>query len=168
MKKENKKISKSLIFMLSVFAIYFLLFLINKYLILEALINTAILFLKLLPVLLLVFIISLLTNYFIKNEKIKNYLRKEHSWKGWLYAIIAGILISGPPYILFPLWGDLQKAGMSNKLLAVVLYNRNVKIPFIPVMIYYFGLAYTVIISIYIVLFSILNGYLVGMLTNRK
>jgi uncharacterized membrane protein YraQ (UPF0718 family) len=98
------------------------------------------------------------------------YLGQEAGLKGWLLAIIGGILVSGPPYILFPLLKDLKKKGMSNALLAVFLYNRNVKIPFFPVMIYYFGLTYTVIISFYIIIFSIFNGLLINFFLkeNRK
>ncbi|MCD4693857.1 hypothetical protein K8R62_00675, partial [bacterium] len=79
-----------------------------------------------------------------------------------------GVLISGPPYVLFPLLGDLKKKGMSNSLIAVLLYNRNVKITFIPVMIYYFGLEFTVIISILIILFSVPNAWLVAHLSQEK
>ena len=38
-------------------------------------------------------------------------------------------------------------------------------IPFIPVMIYYFGLEFTLILSVYIVLFSIVNGKIVELFT---
>ena len=173
MKKENpfdklragKKISKPLVFMLSVLALYAILFVFNKYLIIAAFIGTLILFFKLLPILLLVFIISLGINYYLKGDKVQKYLGKESGIKGWFYAIISGILVAGPPYILYPLLGDLKKSGMKDSLLAVFLYNRNVKIPFIPVMIYYFGTAFTVIMSIYIVIFSIFNGLILGRLT---
>ncbi|RLC38116.1 permease [Candidatus Falkowbacteria bacterium] len=167
MKKENKKISKPLVFMLSVLGLYAILFVFNKYLIMEAFINTIILFFKLLPILLLVFIISVATNYYLKGDKVKKHLGHESGIKGWVYAMISGILISGPPYILYPLLGDLKKSGMKDSLLAVFLYNRNVKIPFIPVMIYYFGLAFTVIMSIYIVIFSVFNGLVIGRITKK-
>jgi len=167
MKKENKKISKPFVFLLSIVCVYAVIYVFNKYLIIEAFLNTLILFLKLLPILLLVFIISLVTNYYIKRDKIKKHLGSDSGLKGWFYAIIGGILVAGPPYILYPLLGDLKKSGMKNSLLAVFLYNRNVKIPFIPVMIYYFGLAFTVIISLYIILFSIFNGLILGRLTKR-
>ena len=57
---------------------------------------------------------------------------------------------------------------MRNSLLAVLLYNRNVKIPFIPAMIYYFGLKFTVFISLYIIIFSVLNGKLIEALAGEK
>jgi len=167
MKKENKKISKPFVFLLAVVCVYAVIYVFNKYLIIEAFLNTVILFIKLFPVLLLVFVISLATNYYIKREKIKKHLGSDSGLKGWFYAIIGGILVAGPPYILYPLLGDLKKSGMKDSLLAVFLYNRNVKIPFIPVMIYYFGLAFTVIISLYIILFSIFNGLILSRLTKR-
>ena len=70
--------------------------------------------------------------------------------------------------MLYPLFGDLQKKGMRNALVAVILYNRNVKIPFIPVMIYYFGYSFTIIISLFIIFFSIFNGMIVELLVNSQ
>ncbi|MBW2540150.1 MAG: hypothetical protein JRE27_11165 [Deltaproteobacteria bacterium] len=77
------------------------------------------------------------------------------------------MLVSGPPYVLYPLLGELKKRGMTNSLLAVFLYNRNVKIPFIPAMIYYFGLKFTIILSVYIIIFSIMNGKIMEALTKE-
>jgi uncharacterized membrane protein YraQ (UPF0718 family) len=125
-------------------------------------------FLKISPILLLLIFINFLINRYFNSKTIIKYLGQEAGLKGWLLSIIGGILISGPPYILFPLLKDLKKKGMSNALLAVFLYNRNVKIPFLPVMIDYFGLTYTVIVSFYIILFSILNGLLINFFLKKK
>jgi uncharacterized membrane protein YraQ (UPF0718 family) len=125
-------------------------------------------FLKISPILLLLIFINFLINRYFDSKIIVKYLGREAGLKGWLLAIIGGILVSGPPYILFPLLKDLKKKGMNNALLAVFLYNRNVKIPFLPVMIYYFGLTYTLIISFYIIIFSIFNGLLINFFLKEK
>lgn len=128
----------------------------------SALWETAKMFVRIVPIFGIVLVIMILVNLFLSSEKIKKHLGEGSGWKAWLYSIGAGILVSGPPYVLYPLLSELKKNGMKNSLLAVFLYNRDVKIPFLPVMIFYFGLPFTVVISTYIVLFSILNGILVG------
>lgn len=125
-------------------------------------------FLSILPVLAFVFIIMFFINFYLKSEVIKKHLGKETGIKAWLYSMLAGILISGPPYLLYPLLADFKKAGMKDSLAAVFLYNRNVKIPFLPVMIYYFGLKYTIVVSFLIIVFSIFSGLLINVITEEK
>jgi len=119
-----------------------------------------------LPILGIVFVVMVGINLYFTQSRAKKYLGEKSGIKGWIYAIIFGILISGPPYVLYPLLGDLKKQGMKNSLIAVLLYNRNVKIPFLPALIYYFGLPFTIILSIYILIFSILNGKLIELLVD--
>ena len=154
MKKINQ-LKKGTKFLLIVIFIYLVLGLIDFDLLKNGFLYTLNIFLKIIPILLLLVFINFLINKYFDSKLIVRYLGKESGFKGWFLAVVSGILVSGPPYILFPLLKDLKKKGMSNALLAVFLYNRNVKIPFLPVMIFYFGLAYTVIISIYIIIFSI-------------
>ena len=92
---------------------------------------------------------------------------KDSGLKGWFYDLIGGIIISGPPYVLYPMLGELQDNGARNGLIAAILYNRNVKIHFLPAMIYYFGMRYTVVLSIYILLFSLLNGKLLEIIVGE-
>jgi len=65
------------------------------------------------------------------------------------------------------MFGELKKHGARTALLATILYNRNVKIHFVPAIIYYFGIRYTVVLSIYILLFSLLNGKLIELLIDE-
>jgi uncharacterized membrane protein YraQ (UPF0718 family) len=169
MKKPNQ-LKNGTKFLITVISIYLILGLLDFDLVKNGLYYTINIFLKISPILLLLIFINFLINRYFDSKMIIKYLGQEAGLKGWLLAIIGGILVSGPPYILFPLLKDLKKKGMSNALLAVFLYNRNVKIPFFPVMIYYFGLTYTVIISFYIIIFSIFNGLLINFFLkeNRK
>ncbi|PLX20949.1 permease [Candidatus Parcubacteria bacterium] len=114
---------------------------------------------KIIPILVLVLFFMTIVNKFLTEEVIKKHLGESRGLKGFFYTSIAGILISGPPYILYPMLSDFKKKGVTNFHLAVFLYNRNIKIPFIPVMIFYFGLPYTIVVSIYIIVFSYFNGY---------
>lgn len=123
--------------------------------------NTITVLIKIFPTILLILFITFLVNRYLEVNKIVKYLGKDSGKRGLFYSVISGILISGPPYILFPLLKDLKEKGMKESLIAIFLYNRNVKIPFLPLTIYYFGPAFTIIFSGYIILFSILNGFLV-------
>lgn len=125
-------------------------------------------FAGILKILFLVFAMMFLVNLFIKTETIQKHLGKDSGIKGWLYAMFASILISGPPYVLFPFLGELKKQGIKNSLLVVFLNNRNVNPTFLPVMIFYFGTAFSVIVSIYVLLFSFINGWIIGKLLNEK
>jgi uncharacterized membrane protein YraQ (UPF0718 family) len=167
MKKTNQ-LKNSTKFLITVILIYLILGLFDFNLVKNGFYYTIDIFLKISPILLLLIFINFLINRYFDSKIIVKYLGREAGSRGWLLAIIGGILVSGPPYILFPLLKDLKKKGMSNALLAVFLYNRNVKIPFLPVMIYYFGLTYTIIISFYIIIFSIFNGLLINFFLKEK
>lgn len=117
---------------------------------------------KILPVLLLAYIVVFIINMFVSPERISRHLGKNSGIKGWFYASLGSILISGPPYVILPVLGELKKHGMRNSFLAVFLNNRNVQPAFLPVMVYYFGLLFTVVISFYIMIFAIITGYIIG------
>ena len=116
---------------------------------------------RVLPLLLFVFFFMVFINLYFTKKRTQKYFGHDSGLKAWMYAVISGILISGPPYVLYPMLGELKKRGMKNSLLAVFLYNRNVKIPFLPVLVFYFGLEYSIFFSVYIILFSIANGFLI-------
>jgi len=156
--------TKFLIFTLGLYAIISLF---NTAVIVNSLSYFSFMLTKVIPVLGLVFIILFLTNLFLKPERIKKHMGKDSGLKGWFYDLIGGIIISGPPYVLYPMLGELQDNGARNGLIAAILYNRNVKIHFLPAMIYYFGMRYTVVLSIYILLFSLLNGKLLEIIVGE-
>jgi len=165
---NKNRISGGVKFLIIVLVIYLVIALFNFSIIKDAFFDFLQMLIKIVPILVIVFVVMVLVNLYFTRDKIGKYLGAESGIRGWLYAIISGILVSGPPYILFPLLGEIKKGGMKNSLLAVFLYNRNVKIPFLPVMIYYFGLSFTVILSLYIIIFSILNGKLIGWLVKDR
>lgn len=133
-----------------------------------ALFSALVLFVKIFPILILVFLINLAINALVKPGTLQKHMGQDSGLLGYFYAVLSGILIGGPPYLLFPLLADFQKSGVRNAYLATFLFNRNVKIPYIPVMIYYFGLVYTVIISILLIIFSVLNGIIVEKLSSNQ
>jgi len=154
------KINGGIKFLILVLLIYLIISFVDFSIVKQSLSGFLSMFIKIVPILGIVFIVMVVANLYFTKDRIGKYLGEKSGIKGWLYAIVSGILVSGPPYVLFPLLEDLRKKGMKNSLLAVFLYNRNIKIPFIPAMVYYFGLDFTIILSLYIILFSIINGKL--------
>ncbi len=160
-KNKQKKGKNAQKFLLAVIFLYFFIGCWQPQAALAGLEKTLLLLIKLVPLLIIVLAAMVAVNLLIASAKFKKHLAGQAGIQSWLWACLAGVLISGPPYILYPLLAELKKHGAADSLLAVFLYNRNVKIPFIPVMAYYFGLKFTIIISILIIVFSFLNGWLV-------
>ncbi len=117
---------------------------------------------ELLPVLLLVFLFLWLFQLAdgIK-EKLAALSGRDSGARGWLVAVTGGILSHGPVYPWYPLLRELQGHGVRPALIAAFLYARSIKLPWLPLMAHYFGLAYTLVLTAYIALFSLLNGWLV-------
>jgi uncharacterized membrane protein YraQ (UPF0718 family) len=99
--------------------------------------------------------------WFIKPEIVKIYLGEQSGFKGYIFAILSGIISVGSVYIWYPLLKDLRKSGMSNKLIAVFIYNRSIKLHLLPVMILYFGLKFTLVLTMVTILFSLIVGFFV-------
>jgi len=119
------------------------------------------------PILLIVFVVMFLANLFFENKSVSRFLGKGSGFRGWMIAVVGGIVSSGPIYMWYPLLGDLKEKGMKDSLIATFLYNRAVKIPLLLLMVHYFGWDFTLTLSIYMILFSVVNGVIVQRLTQR-
>lgn len=166
--KILEKISGKWIFLITVIILYLVLLFINSALFGEVLVKLLYLLKQILPVVVLVFVLIFLSNLFLDAKRIAKFFGRGAGIKGWLIAIIAGILSTGPIYMWYPILSDLKKKGMRNSFIAVFLYNRAVKIPILPMMIYYFGLSFVIVITVYMILFSIINGILVEKILKIK
>ncbi len=110
----------------------------------------------------IIFVLMVLINLFWNPSVTKKYLWKSSWIKSCFFAIIAWILVWWPPYVLYPMLWKLKKQWMSNSLLAVFLYNRNVKIQFLPLSIVYFWLPFTIVLSLYVMIFSVISWIIMG------
>lgn len=117
-------------------------------------------FCRVLPILPLIFGLIFLSNLFIKPDQVKKYLGEGSGLKGFLISIVGGIISTGPIYVWYPLLSDFKSKGMRVSLIAVFLCNRAIKIPLLPLMIFYFGWQYVVVLSFFMISFSIFNGLL--------
>lgn len=114
--------------------------------------------LKIIPVFLLVFLLMALTHYFVKPKTLVIYMGKNSGIKGWIIAIITGIISTGPIYMWYPLLNDLQKQGVRDGLISAFLYSRAIKIPLLPLLIIYFGLIYSIVLITVIIFISVFQG----------
>lgn len=156
-----KKINGSLKFLIIVFIVYLIISLFNFDYAYATFKKTLIMLKGVVPLILFVFFAMFVVNILIDEKKIKKHLGKGTGIMGWIYSIIGAILIPAPPYIIFPMLGNLQKKGMRNSLIVSFLYNGNLQLTFLPVLAYYFGIYYTVIVSVYIFIFSIISGIII-------
>jgi len=140
---------------------YLITGLINKNIIASSFIFFFSIIKKIILVFIAVFILMVLTNYFFKPRKLMQYLGKNAGSKGWLISIMGGIISTGAIYMWYPLLNELQKKGMRTAYIAAFLYNRAIKPQLLPLLILYFGLAYTIVLTIIMIVISILQGVIV-------
>ena len=115
---------------------------------------------KVLPVLALVLVLIFAIDLLLNPKRVEKYLGRSSGILGWLAAIVVGILSTGPVYAWYAVLHDLRQKGMRTSLVAVVLYSRAVKLPLLPLLVYYFGLGYTMVLAFYLIGFSIIGGLL--------
>lgn len=123
---------------------------------------------QLLPILALVFALIFVSNLFMDNSFAAKHLGDTSRLRGWLIALIGGFLSAGPTYIWYPLLQDLKNKGTRDGFIAAFLYNRVVKIPLIPIMILYFGIKIVVVLTVCIIIFSVIDGFVVEKLAGAK
>jgi len=119
------------------------------------------------PILVIAFILMVLVNLFLRTSKLVKYLGKDSGIKGWLIAIIAGNLSAGTTYFWFPILKEMMENGMRPGLIASFLYNRGIKLVWLPVMALVFGIKYVVILTIITALVSILHGLIIDLFIKK-
>jgi uncharacterized membrane protein YraQ (UPF0718 family) len=115
------------------------------------------------PILLVVFFLMALLNTFIDSKNIAKHLGEESGVRGWIIALVGGVLSHGPAYIWYPLLADLRKNGARDGLVVAFFYTRSIKLPWLPLMISYFGLAFTVVLTLLV----ILSAWVQGMIADK-
>ena len=163
MKKINKSKRPKARIMVSIFffavvVLYLLVFLIDPNGLQKSLKSSTLLFVKIIPVLVFVIFFMGLINYFVNPKTVSKYVGKGSGIKGWFLAISTGILSHGPIYVWYPLLRDLRNQGMTSGLVAVFLYSRAIKIPLLPLMVFYFGIKFVIVLLIFIIIASLIEG----------
>ena len=167
MNKTTQKKKKSLIgigFFFIMISIYALLFVSNSSLFYQAIHYVEKIVITIIPILFIVFFIMSISHYLLKPKTVSKYLGAKARWKGWILSTLFGIFSHGSIYMWYPLLKQLQQKGMSYGFIAVFLYNRAVKIPLLPVLIFYFGLTYTIFLLVWMIFAGLLEGKIVDFL----
>lgn len=162
-----KKIENKYVFLILVGIIYLILFLVNQVVFKSSLNYFLNLLVKIIPIFILVFILMSIMNYFITPKFIIKHLGKK-GIKKWFYVIAGGILSTGPIYMWYPLLADLKNKGLNYGLIACFLYNRAIKIPLLPLMIFYFSLKYVIVLGIVMIFVSVIQGIILNKLMEVK
>ncbi|MDX2480799.1 MAG: hypothetical protein QNK24_10745 [Desulfuromusa sp.] len=158
--KQKESAYGAYIFLLSMIIIYLVVFLYDSDRTFIALQFCLGMLKKLLPVLGLVSGFMFLNNLLVKPSWVRTHVGRDSGWKGVMISVVAGILSMGPIYVWYGILQDLHKKGMRTSLVASFLYARSVKPQLLPLMIYYFGWLYALVLVFYLIVFSVFNGLL--------
>ena len=162
-----KKPSNSTIFLGLVLIVYLILFMINSELFYSSILFFYEILLKVIPIFIIVFILMIFTNYFITPKFILKHVKKR-GMKKWFFVIVGGILSSGPIYMWYPLLADLKEKGLNKGLIACFLYNRAIKIPLLPLIVFYFSWKFVIVLSLTMVVASVFQGIIIDKLMEVK
>ncbi|MCD6237029.1 MAG: permease [Thermoplasmata archaeon] len=145
-------------FLVFVILLYIFIFWLSPEKVLSSIETSIQIFIQVVPVIIAVIFLMGISDYFLKPKTVMKYLGKESGAKGWLLAISFGILSHGSIYVWYPLLKELKEHGMRIGLIATFLYNRAVKIPLLPLMIFYFGIPFVAVLTLYIIIASFVEG----------
>ena len=151
-------------FLAGVILLYLLVFIIEPEETYDSLVVSAVLFVSIIPTLVFVILLMGAVNFWVKPKTIARHVGEGSGLKGWVFAVLTGILSHGPIYVWYPLLKELREHGMRDGLIATFLYNRAVKIPLLPILVFYFGAAFAIILLAYMILASLLEGKVIDML----
>jgi len=166
--KDKKALGRISIFPVCVLACYGILCAIEPNKSLIAMRTSGNLLLYIAPPLVIVFVIMLALNLFVKPAQIVALFGKGLRIKGIVFSMVAGIISMGPIYVWYPLLKNLREEGAGNGPIAIFLYSRAVKPFLLPVMIAYFGWIYVVILTLLTVFASIAIGCFMSVFMKGK
>jgi len=153
---------------LTVLVLYGVLFFLSSQSAQLALQKSGNILMKILPIFLFVILFTALLNYFLQPRQMAEHLGQKSGYKGWLWALAAGVISHGPMYAWYPLLEDLQNHGMRDELIVVFFASRTVKIPLLPMMVDYFGWIFTLVLSFYILIGALAQGQVFQMMERRS
>jgi len=109
-----------------------------------------------------------LVNLLVKPAHISRLLGKGSGLGGVLLSTVAGIMSMGPIYTWYPLLEELRNRGASEFHLANFLSNRAVKPYLLPLMVFYFGWTYSLVLNVLIVCSSLCAGWVVEIASGKR
>lgn len=137
---------------------YIVLFVTNNQQAQQSLVRALGIITQILPIISVVVLINGLINWWLPAKKMAQLFKEQGPKRSWGIAVIAGILSHGPMYLWYPMLADLRKGGVPEGIVVTYFYARAVKLPLLPLMIDYFGVTFSSILVIYILIASVLQG----------
>ncbi len=165
--KEQMKNKTGYIMLLIVLGLYGILYFVHADKTVQALEATFGVFKTVAPILLVVFFLMAFLNTFIDEKSVAKHLGDDSGFKGWFIALFGGVLSHGPGYIWYPMLQELRKKGALDGLIVAFLYARSIKLPWLPLMISYFGLTFTVVLTFYVLVGAFVQGVFAGKIMNE-
>lgn len=147
---------------------YLVLFFINSEKTAAALEQSGLILLKLMPIFLAIIVLTAAINYFLKPKQIVKYFGEKSGVRSWLYALLGGIISHGPMYVWYPMLQEMKSHGLRDGLITTFFYARAIKLPLLPLMIDYFGLVFTAVLSVYILVGAYIQGRLIEYILSLK
>jgi len=134
----------------------------------EALSKSLSTMLHLLPIFLVVIALMGIFSALINEKIIAKFLGKQSGIKGWVIALFGGILSHGSSYIWYQMLANLREQKVKDNLIITFLYTRAIKLPWLPLMVSYFGYAFTGLLIFYIILGALIQGLIVEKMSLQK
>jgi len=121
----------------------------------------------LIPILVVVVFLSALLQRFVNPKALAKNLGSESGVRGWMIALAAGVVSHGSMYAWYPMIQDLREKGAKDGLIVAFFYARAVKLFLLPMMAFYFGLTFTVVLTVLILLAAWGQGVVMNWLMRR-
>ena len=152
---------KGVKFLALVVAAFVILFTVNSEKGMVALMKSLSIIEILVPIFAVVIFLMAVIGYFTQGKSKLENLARQRGVKGWFWALFIGLLSHGPMYAWYPMLDTLRKQGLRDGYITTFFYARAVKLPLLPLMVDYFGLLFTVVLTLYIIIGSLVQGWLV-------
>ena len=134
----------------------------------EALSKSLSTMLHLLPVFLVVIVIMGIITALMNAKRMAKLLGRQSGIKGWVIAVFGGILSHGSSYIWYQMLANLREQKVKDGLIITFLYTRAIKLPWLPLMVSYFGYAFTGLLMFYIITGALIQGLIVEKTSLQK
>jgi len=151
---------KGIKFLIFVTILYLVLFIFDSQNIQLALQSSLATLYKMLPIFIFIIFLTAIVNYFLKPKEVIKHFGKDSGIKGIVYSLLGGVLSHGPTYVWYGILNDMRKDGVKDSLLIIFLYARAVKLPLLPFMLDLLGVIFTITMTLYTLLFALLQGLL--------
>lgn len=116
---------------------------------------------KLLPVIVIVIVLLGFFNRMFNAASVARHLGKVSGPRAWLIAISGGILSHGPAFVWYPMLAELRHKGVRDGFIVAFFYVRAIKLPWMPVMIDYFGWSFTAALTLALITAALIQGLIV-------